>query len=47
MAIDNYRSANGRQAIGLRFHPIADCHQMLCDAVAEKRHELTIQNLHM
>ncbi len=46
VAIDNYRGANRRQAIGLRFHPIADRYQMLCDAVTQKRDELAVQYSH-
>jgi hypothetical protein len=45
-AIHRYWGANWWQAICLGFHPIADSHEMLCNAVAEKCHKLAIQNSH-
>jgi hypothetical protein len=46
MAIYRYPGANWRQAIRLCFHPIADCHQVLCDTVAQKGHQLAIHDAH-
>ena len=34
MAIYTYLRADWGQAISLCFHPVIDCHQVLCDAVA-------------
>jgi hypothetical protein len=46
MAIHTDPGTNRRQAICLRFHPIADSHQVLCDAIAQKSYKLAIQNSH-
>jgi hypothetical protein len=46
MPIYTYRGAYGRQALRLRFHPIIDRDQVLCDAVAEKSYKLSILKSH-